>query len=393
MVAILALISSILSTPAFSISFFMRRACKSPFPIFPIHHFSAIIDADKSRLHNPTREVLRTARKQLHSEDDPSQGVSRRRSRQHRNFRYVDHKPNRKRRAVTLLLLTIFVVCAVNLLRYIADYQHSRQAEEALRAIYYSEADASEPSDTPLLTQAPEATSFETAIPSAATTEQQEYLAKYPYPNNPYALIQKRFKRIRRQNQDIIGWLTIDDLLDMAVVQRDNTYYLNRDYQGYHNVNGAVFLEESCDLRTRPYTLLLYGHNMKTGAMFGNLRNYESLAYYKSHPFVTFDTAYEDGAYVIFATATVNVSPGSWAYVNFADLSAASISQRESALEKLLSYSLYRTELDVQTDDQLLLLITCTGNDDERRVVAARRIRDDESKEELEALVKRALLK
>ncbi len=126
--------------------------------------------------------------------------------------------------------------------------------------------------------------------------------------------------------------------------------------------------------------------------MFGNLRNYESLAYYKSHPFVTFDTAYEDGAYVIFATATVNVSPGSWAYVNFADLSAASISQRESALEKLLSYSLYRT-LDVQTDDQLLLLITCTGNDDERRVVAARRIRDDESKEELEALVKRVLLK
>ena len=67
-------------------------------------------------------------------------------------------------------------------------------------------------------------------------------------------------------------------------------------------------------------------------------------------------------------------------------------SQRESALEKLLSYSMYRTELDVQSDDQLLLLITCTGND-ERRVVAARRIRDDESKEELEALVKRALLK
>ena len=220
MVAILALISSILFTPAFSISFFMRRACKSPFPIFPIHHFSAIIDADKSRLHNPAREVLRTARKQLHSEDDPSQGVSRRRSRQHRNFRYVDHKPNWKRRAVTLLLLTIFVVCAVNLLRYIADYQHSRQAEEALRAVYYSEADASEPSDTPSLTQAPEATSFETAMPSAATTEQQEYLAKYPYPNNPYALIQERFKRIRRQNQDIIGWLTVHHLLDMAVVQR-----------------------------------------------------------------------------------------------------------------------------------------------------------------------------
>ena len=38
-------------------------------------------------------------------------------------------------------------------------------------------------------------------------------------------------------------------------------------------------------------------------------------------------------------------------------------------------------------------LLSPSGNDDERRVVAARRIHDDESKEELEALVKRALLK
>ena len=31
-------------------------------------------------------------------------------------------------------------------------------------------------------------------------------------------------------------------MLDEAVVQRDNSYYLNRDYRGYHNANGAIFL-------------------------------------------------------------------------------------------------------------------------------------------------------
>lgn len=61
-------------------------------------------------------------------------------------------------------------------------------------------------------------------------------------------------------------------------------------------MNGAIFLDESCDLSTRPYTLMLYGHNMKSGAMFGNLRNYENLTYYKNNPFIKFDTAYEDGS-------------------------------------------------------------------------------------------------
>lgn len=57
------------------------------------------------------------------------------------------------------------------------------------------------------------------------------------------------------------------------MVQRDNTYYLNRDYLGYHNDNGAIFLDMGCDLTGNPKALILYGHNMKTGAMFGNLRN------------------------------------------------------------------------------------------------------------------------
>ena len=184
-------------------------------------------------------------------------------------------------------------------------------------------------------------------------------------------------------NPDVCGWLTIDEMIDEAVVQRDNAYYLNRDYRGYHNVNGAIFLEETCDLSTRPYTLMLYGHNMKTGAMFGSLRNYENMTYYRNNPFITFDTAYEDGRYVIFAVSTVSLDRLDDRYVDFAKLNADWIDQRSEALDALMSCSLYRTAPDVTPQDQLLLLITCVDDDEERRVVAARRLRPDETEESL----------
>ena len=182
-------------------------------------------------------------------------------------------------------------------------------------------------------------------------------------------------------------------MIDEAVVQRDNEYYLDRDYRGYHNVNGAIFLDETCDLDTRPYTLLLYGHNMKTGAMFGSLRNYENLTFYRNNPFITFDTAYEDGRYVIFAVATVSTTSGSWLYVDFTRLSSPVIADRTNAISALLSRSIYRTQVDVAADDQLLLLVTCVDDDMERRVVAARRIREDEDEATLEKLIRRTTKK
>ena len=211
--------------------------------------------------------------------------------------------------------------------------------------------------------------------------------AKYPY--NPYAIISDRFVALQRQNKDIIGWLAIDDILDEAVVQRDNEYYLNRDYRGYHNDNGAIFLDQNCTLSTRPYTYLLYGHNMKSGLMFGVLRNYEDITFYRNTPFITFDTLYEDGRYVIFAVSNVSTDPKSWRYVDFANLQSSVIADRQTALQALIYCSKYACTIDVRPQDQLLLLITCVGDDTDRRVVAARRIREDETEESLKKLVRK----
>ena len=315
--------------------------------------------------------------------------------RRHRNYDGPSRSPVRL--ALTLLCAAVLLLCSVRLIGYFTAYLSARQTSAALREIYYapdaptetaafSPVPTAEPTAAPTPAPTPSPAAGEDAAPTATP---RALLEPVRYPNNPYGAISSSFTKIRRQNSDIIGWLTIDGLLDEAVVQRDNSYYLNRDYRGYHNVNGAIFLDASCDLGTRPYTLLLYGHNMKTGAMFGCLRNYEDTTFYHNNPFVTFDTMYEDGRYVIFAIASVSTEPSSWQYMSFGQLLSLDIASREEALSTLKRLSLYRCAIDVSAEDQLLLLITCTGDDTERRIVAARRVREGEDEEQLRTLVRK----
>lgn len=291
----------------------------------------------------------------------------------------------------------MFLFGAVKLISYGWDFVSSRLASNQLRKVYYEMAtDVPTHTPDPTSTPTPPPIAAATAVPAAtqaAASPTPQTLPVQRYPNNPYAATDSRFVKLQRQNKDIIGWLTIDGMLDEAVVQRDNSYYLARDYRGYHNVNGAIFLDENTDLLKRPYTLLLYGHNMKTGAMFGNLRNFENLAYYKNNPFITFDTMYEGGRYVIFAVGTVSLNRESWRFLNLSSLNSSQVEKRREALTMLSRASVFSSGVTVLPEDQVLLLITCVDDDQERRVVAARRIRDGEDEDVLRKQVSQSYMR
>ena len=309
--------------------------------------------------------------------------------RKHARFRRFPHSSRFSRfprlRWIALIIVSAILVIfgVVKLIGYSKDYTASMQTSEALRQVAEA-SPTSQPSaaPTPELSTAPQATSAPTATPAAAVT-----LAEMQYPRLE---ISPRFKALRKQNKDIVGWLTIETLLDEAVTQRDEDYYMNHDALGKKNVNGAIFLDSAIDLKCRPYTLLLYGHNMKTGAMFGCLRNYENINLYHREPFITFDTLYEEGRYVIFAVGTISTEPRLRNYVDFFGLQSMSIQERQATINSLLKASVFSGGVDVLPDDQLLLLVTCVDADEERRVVAARRVRDGETEEELKKLVERS---
>ena len=195
------------------------------------------------------------------------------------------------------------------------------------------------------------------------------------WPDNPSMAVSAPLQSLRRQNGDVVGWLSIPGLLAQAVVQRDNSFYLRRDYLGWHNENGALFLEESISLKTRPDTYIIFGHNMKTGDMFGCLRLYEDVGNYRKYGVVEFDALYENGQYVVFAVADVDTVQGMGRYAPFMQLPGMEARQRAACIEKLQAYSRILSPIQVDAEDQQLLLVTCEGTAESRRVIAARRLR------------------
>ena len=153
-----------------------------------------------------------------------------------------------------------------------------------------------------------------------------------PYPGGTE--VNNLFRKLRKQSKYIVGWISMNGV-DEPVVKKDNTYFLDHDAMGKKNSNGAIFLDERVSLLTRPYTLLLYGHNMKSGAMFGDLRKYKDYAYCARHRVFTFDTMYEEGKYAVFSVAVIGTEPGTTRYIDFNCLTSDDRELRKKELQKL----------------------------------------------------------
>ena len=315
----------------------------------------------------------------------------------------IRHRKARRARLLAMAAgLVLLVFGSAKLIGYFSDLAASKRTSEELRQVYQDTLDeqgpeTAAPDTSPTAAPAPAATEppvpAETPVTDTAAPEPAETpvprLGSPHYPGNPNLHISDRFKALRRSSKYIIGWLKLQNLLDEPVAQRDNDYFLDHDAKGYKNANGSIFLDAGIAIDRRPWTYMLYGHNMKTGAMFGCLRNYENSAYYHADPFITFDMLYETGRYAIFAVSNINIDdPAAGNFVDFYELRSDSVEDRKRAIDALVESSVHSCRIDVQPDDQLLILVTCVDDDSERRVVAARRVREGESEEKLLKLIR-----
>lgn len=301
----------------------------------------------------------------------------------------------RKLLRVSLAVVSCLLIAygGIRLIVYISELAASRQTSRELQKINdlaESGTDSPLPAETvsppPVLPSAPAAAGQELqdteTLPPVIEAD-DGVLRPVPYPDNPKLVISERFLSLRRKGEYIVGWISFDQV-DEAVAQKDNTYFMNHDALGKRNSNGAIFLDEDVRLlSTRPYTLFLYGHNMKSGNMFGRLKKYKENTYFYQHRIITFDTMYEEGQYAVFAVMEMNTVPGTGQWYDLWSLNTDSSADREKAIRTLEGRSAIRSMLDVQADDQLLLLTTCLDGETERLVVAARRLRNGEATDRL----------
>ena len=233
-----------------------------------------------------------------------------------------------------------------------------------------------------------------TAAQTVATT--QAHVSGYRYGNTKYE-IKHDFDYMRDLNSDFVGWLTVADTpIDLPILQAsDNKFYLEHDFWGAYDYTKVGCSFADCHVpiteTSRPDNIVIYGHNIRTGAGLAKITNYYparygSLNFYITHPIVNFECI--DGTqsqYVVFAGMFVNTSTKHgdvFNYYQFRDFTSESLfySYFEAVFDRSVFYN---PDLDIKYGDKFLTLSTCYypfgANIDTRFVVFARQIRKGET--------------
>lgn len=195
------------------------------------------------------------------------------------------------------------------------------------------------------------------------------------------------FAQLWSINPDVQGWLEIEGTgIAYPVVQADdNDYYLRRDFYGNKNDHGVIFMDYDCSVSPANPSdnLVLYGHNMRDGQMFGELTNYTELEYYQAHPVIDFDSVYGTGKYKIISVFITNTLPEHGEVFQYHLFHQAENAEEYNAfVQNVQARSLFTTGVDAQYGDQLLTLSTCVYYfSDARLVIVAREVREGESDE------------
>lgn len=163
-------------------------------------------------------------------------------------------------------------------------------------------------------------------------------------------------------NKRLIGWVKIADIdIDYPVMQTvDNEYYLDHDFGQNYDKNGCIFMDKDCDVIDRSTNLIIYGHHMKSGAMFGQLDKYADESFYQEHQTFQFDTIYEKGTYQVayaFQAQVLLEDEVAFKYYQFIDVNSEA--EFNSNIAAMAEMSLYNTGITPVYGDELVTLSTC----------------------------------
>ncbi|MBQ8942339.1 MAG: class B sortase [Firmicutes bacterium] len=85
--------------------------------------------------------------------------------------------------------------------------------------------------------------------------------------------------------EEMVAWLTVDNTnIDYPVMQAENnTKFLNTDPYGQYSLSGSIFADSRNNKEMTDDYIILYGHHMEYGKMFGALDEFLDEKYLATH--------------------------------------------------------------------------------------------------------------
>ena len=159
---------------------------------------------------------------------------------------------------------------------------------------------------------------------------------------------------LKSKNEDYRFWLKVENTkIDYPVVQStDNSFYLSKDFNKKDSISGTPFLDYRNDSLNDKNTIL-YAHHMKNGTMFGDLMKFKNEEFFNQNNMVTIEI---DGQIRNYEVFSVYVTEATTDYLKTQFLEGEFSNYLNTALEK----SIYKKDIDVNSEDNIITFSTCS---------------------------------
>lgn len=181
------------------------------------------------------------------------------------------------------------------------------------------------------------------------------------------------YQRLFDANEDMIGWLKISGTeIDYPVMQtmEDEEYYLYRNFFKEKDNNGTLILDTDSDITKTSNNLIIHGHNMKSGAMFGGLLDFEQEEFAKEHNQIEFCTRDEERKYeiiAVFRSKVYTTEDKVFKYYQFFE--AENQEEFDDFYNNIKKLSIFDTGVTAQYGDEFITLSTCVYHTSNGRLV------------------------
>ena len=181
------------------------------------------------------------------------------------------------------------------------------------------------------------------------------------------------FDKLKEQNNETVAWIKVNNTnVEYPVVRStNNSFYLNHSFDKSKNSAGWIFADYKNKFDNTDKNIIIYGHNMRDGSMFGSMKNILNSEWYdnEENTNITLYTENEKSIYKVFSIYKIE-SEDYYIKTEFSN-----DNEFEKFIEKLKKRSIKNFNIDISKEDSILTLSTCANNNKYRVVLHSVRIK------------------